>query len=543
MSPIAREPTRDYFLMPIPPTPNGRLHLGHMAGPYLRMDMLGRHLRSRGHRVTVVSGSDGFDSYVVWKGQQQDRAAEAVVREYHAQIEQDLAALDIEVHDFLNVVDGPLAERHAEAARATVAALVAQGSTVTVVEKVPYCPATDRYIVGAWLVGNCPACDAGSAGYFCEACGAHFKPEAMRNPRPRLGDAPIEWRDVESLFLRISDVDRVLAHNRQAGASSDMIAVIQRYLAAEGPFFRLTAPGRWGVSWPADRWGNPRVLFEGGWEYSLSCGSRAAEQVGVAHPMRATSGVTTAVSFGIDNAILLLFGSTALMQALPGHKPFDHILTNYFYSLQGAKFSTSRLHVIWTSDIVDKTPATSDAVRYFLARENPEHGPANFAIEQFVACVNDRLVAGLQTAVEGALAALPPRAPAPPSAELIGRIEDAVAQLARALDPHAVTVAAAVRVIEAWVDARSGAGADARSPGDSYAWLACLAYLTAPVMPRFAAALWHALGHDGPVLRERLLVGAAPRGWSGARPFAPLGLASLAPCLPESLRAELARHA
>jgi methionyl-tRNA synthetase len=49
-----------FFLMPIPPTPNGRLHLGHIAGPYLRMDMLGRYLRSQGHRVDVVSAVDGF---------------------------------------------------------------------------------------------------------------------------------------------------------------------------------------------------------------------------------------------------------------------------------------------------------------------------------------------------------------------------------------------------------------------------------------------------------------------------------------------------
>ncbi|MCM3755016.1 class I tRNA ligase family protein, partial [Bacillus licheniformis] len=54
--------------MPIPPTPNGRLHLGHIAGPYLRMDMLCRYLRSQGHHVRVVSAVDGFDSYVLWKG-------------------------------------------------------------------------------------------------------------------------------------------------------------------------------------------------------------------------------------------------------------------------------------------------------------------------------------------------------------------------------------------------------------------------------------------------------------------------------------------
>lgn len=79
-----------FFLMPIPPTPNARLHLGHIAGPYLRMDMLGRYLRTQGHSVDVVSAVDGFDSYVLWKGLQEQRSAEEVVRDYHAQIALDL---------------------------------------------------------------------------------------------------------------------------------------------------------------------------------------------------------------------------------------------------------------------------------------------------------------------------------------------------------------------------------------------------------------------------------------------------------------------
>ena len=169
-----------FFLMPIPPTPNGRLHLGHIAGPYLRMDMLGRYLRTQGHSVDVVSAVDGFDSYVLWKGVQELRAPEEVVRDYHGQIANDLRALDVEVDDFLDLVQGPYAAQHADNARRTVERLVALGVTETVVERVLYCPHTRRYMAGAWLVGQCPYCQAGAGGYFCEACGALFRPETMQ---------------------------------------------------------------------------------------------------------------------------------------------------------------------------------------------------------------------------------------------------------------------------------------------------------------------------------------------------------------------------
>ncbi|MGW5023703.1 cupin domain-containing protein, partial [Streptomyces albidoflavus] len=47
-----------------PPTPNGGLHLGHLAGPYVRADMLARALRSMGREARYVTGTDDHQSYV-----------------------------------------------------------------------------------------------------------------------------------------------------------------------------------------------------------------------------------------------------------------------------------------------------------------------------------------------------------------------------------------------------------------------------------------------------------------------------------------------
>lgn len=521
----------DYFLMPIPPTPNGRLHLGHIAGPYLRMDMLARHLRSCGHAVKIISATDDFDSYVLWKALQEARTPDEVCRDYNCQIERDLSALDIEMVDFSNVVSGPRANVHASGSRAMVDRLVAQGSTVSVTERVLYSPSTDRYIVGAWLVGRCPNCAASAAGYFCEACGSHFKPGAMQEPKARLGDSPLEWREVESLFLRISNVERLIQHIGTVGVSAAFIDVINRYVASEGPFFRLTAPGTWGVSWTPDRFGNSRVLFEGGWEYALSCGDYYARSMGQQdNPFSTKSRVKTVVSFGIDNAILLLFGSTGLMMELPDYKPFDHVLVNYFFNLQGSKFSTSRHHVIWAGDIVEKTEATSDAVRYFLAQKSPEQGTTNFDVDEFVSCVNDTLVTKLQTLVFAALRSLE-GSPPPISAEARKRIKTAINRQQKAFDLRGVSLTQAVRIIEDWVKQRH----DAAKPSEEYWWLQGLAFLTTPVMPRFSSNLWSALGLDGLPTLKALHKGSFPSSWQGPRPFQPLSRRTLAPCLPADL--------
>ena len=61
--PRDRLPERTLVFCP-PATPNGGLHLGHLAGPYVRADMLVRALRSMGRGARYVTGTDDHQSHV-----------------------------------------------------------------------------------------------------------------------------------------------------------------------------------------------------------------------------------------------------------------------------------------------------------------------------------------------------------------------------------------------------------------------------------------------------------------------------------------------
>ncbi|WP_428992044.1 class I tRNA ligase family protein [Bathymodiolus heckerae thiotrophic gill symbiont] len=50
------------------PTPNGRFHIGHISGPYLKTDILARNLKFLGHDVKVMSGVDTYEAHVSLKG-------------------------------------------------------------------------------------------------------------------------------------------------------------------------------------------------------------------------------------------------------------------------------------------------------------------------------------------------------------------------------------------------------------------------------------------------------------------------------------------
>lgn len=55
-----------------PQTPNGDLHLGHIAGPYLGADIYSRFMRFQGNNTYFLSGSDVNQTYVLTKSKQKN---------------------------------------------------------------------------------------------------------------------------------------------------------------------------------------------------------------------------------------------------------------------------------------------------------------------------------------------------------------------------------------------------------------------------------------------------------------------------------------
>lgn len=84
------------FVVTPPPTPNGRLHVGHVSGPYLRADLFVRLRRSLGLPTTHLSHIDVYQSYIPKKARQLGRDPEAFLEEMIEGIERDFATFHIE---------------------------------------------------------------------------------------------------------------------------------------------------------------------------------------------------------------------------------------------------------------------------------------------------------------------------------------------------------------------------------------------------------------------------------------------------------------
>lgn len=540
---------RKFFLTPVCLVPNGRAHLGHIAGPLLKMDVLRRHLERAGAEARMVSMSDVHEAHVLIKAYVEGSSPEEVANRFHGQIVQDLAALDIDYDDLLNPLDPAWAETYETVNRNFLAGIVQSGNAAVRSEPMPILAETDGAaingkawrpqvgdpIVSGWLKGRCPYCEQPLVGFFCESCGGHFAPSQMLDPGTAYFPGKLRFEERKSLYLDLrGGPSAILDHLERSWVRSDFVEIAGRYLRMNGAAIRLTVPSPWGIGVDDPAVSAGQVIFS----YSalligchLVAGERYRQLTGAdANPFSVDSDVTCVLSFGIDNTVPFLVGAVGCALGQDVYKPVDHFLVNYFYDLDGSKFSTSRGHVIWGGDIVTLGRAEVDLVRAYLCRHNPEFGKENFRAAEFLELHNElggrlnaeiaeasRLAAGADSYDDAVLRYL----------ELELRTQ------ADFLDPATFDLNGAFSCVERWLERTRAFTA---TPGAALGWLAGLSLLTYPILPNMARQVWSLLGLPGTPAIDRFTSGKAPEPSAPLPSYRELTRAELDACLPVTLR-------
>jgi methionyl-tRNA synthetase len=345
-----------------PPTPNGPLHLGHASGPYIAADALVRFTRDQGADALLVCGIDSHQNYVDAGALVAEEDVSAFLERNAALVKADLDALDIHPDVF--------SEPHSSSGYArTVAALfdeLVDRGLVTAEPAVRIdCATCAREMSYAWIGGACSVCGAPSAAGTCETCAGYSLPEAIRDARCTVcGDTAlrhsetVRWSYAPSDGWHTTVLDQ-LARPASAGpACHRVMSELSRTAPHRVPV--SWAEGR-GISVPSPVGGSPQVLdvwFEMGLFY-LSL-LRDTELTG-SGPVRIIH------TFGIDNSFFygLLFPS---MYEIAERDLELEWRMNFFLELEGSKFSTSRRHAVWVSEIAS---GHAGSVRERLMRSHP----------------------------------------------------------------------------------------------------------------------------------------------------------------------------
>jgi len=473
--------TSSYLFVPMPPTPNGRMHVGHGGGTYLRSDVAARALRVRGASVAVVSGTDAFENWVLAEAKRIGRTPDETCAIYHRGIADDLAALGIEIDVWLDPRSPEHADRYRAVHERALRALQATGAAVPVDERIPFSQTTGQELVGTWVAGGCPHCGADAGGSTCTRCGEHFQPEELVDVRSRLDDSPVRWETREHWFAVPTDATALRADLDASGMRSHVVEPADRYLRSRGGRIRLTGQGTWGVRSPlapADG-----VLANGYYLYAVYCGEVFAEAAAVSNPFVADTGVVTVGFFGSDNTTPGLVAPRVLAQGSGGTlRPFDRTVVNGMLAFEGQKCSTSKRHGIWLGELLDGSGVTPDELRFCLAAMPLDEGVADLSLSVLVERTN-RLRAWVADALLPAVRE---------SAGVAVRWDDTIAKALdeqeRELDLHRMDLPGALGVVERWMDAPTL---------PTTAWLLGFALLAEPFLPVLARQVWEWLGHDG----------------------------------------------
>lgn len=254
-------------------------------------------------------------------------------------------------------------------------------------ERIPYSKKYQQPILGSFIGGECPSCKAPDlGGFYCEDCGLEASPEDLIGFWSEFPDDEYEWRQYSSAFLSIPDVDEHLAQLRARCDSPGIVDVAMASLKFNGQRTRLTHPTPWGAPVHHAGLSQGSVFFSYPGMYALSvlCGELAKEKFHLpSNPFDKDSDAVLVKSFGFDNTAPYLLGATSLGKLTQRWRGFDHYLPNYFATLDGQKFSTSARHAIWADEALQELGTSSDTLRAFMCKENPQHAIRDFSRSEF----------------------------------------------------------------------------------------------------------------------------------------------------------------
>ncbi|HSZ03922.1 MAG TPA: class I tRNA ligase family protein [Solirubrobacteraceae bacterium] len=482
------ESTRRHLLLPMQPTPNGRMHIGHAAGPYLRADALARRLRRDGSQVQVITGTDVYENWILVEALQSNETPEQTCTRLHGLIAQDLANLNVDLDAWIN----PLTPDHAGAYRHIHEQLVEElrraGTAKLVAERVPRSAASGRYVVGVWILGRCPECGSDVAGNSCVRCGAGFQPAEILEPRSRLDEGELRWTHEDSWFVDPGNTESILANLAETGLDDEFLSIARRHLHRSGTSVRLSQPGDWGLRSPlvSERC----VLTNTFYSYCLYCAQVSTAIRGEeGNDLDRDSATHVVALFGKDNAGIGLVAPYVISSCSDRYRGFDTLAVNHLLSFEGSKCSTSKRHGIWVSELIEGSSITGDELRYCLSHLPLEDELCSLAMAELVRHVNrlrDLDANRVQTALATAGAE---HAPA-----LLDAAITQTERQAEQLDPSHVRMTEATTILDRWLERPD---VDLASAAQARSWLTGVTLLAAPVTPVFAGRVWTELGLRG----------------------------------------------
>ncbi|MFL6160602.1 MAG: class I tRNA ligase family protein [Jatrophihabitantaceae bacterium] len=387
---------RPSILIAATPTPNGDLHVGHLAGPYLAGDVYARFLRACGRPVSYTTCTDDSQSYVVTTASRRGTSPHQLCAASTEAISHSLAEMGISIEPL-----PPIDSQYRQCVLDFMARLQATGRLRERTVRLPYATRSERYLYDGLVTGRCPVCSATSCGGACEDCGHPNNFDELLDATYTLDPSePVSYRQERILVLPMEEYRQQLTsyfHAHASGWRPHPMQLVRELLARPLPDIPITMPGRWGIPAPfaptagqvVYPWAEamPASMYST-WHAAGGLDSPIAELDGY---WRAERNAEVVYFHGFDNTYHWgLMDLTLLMAHGDRYVLPSANICNEFYELEGSKFSTSRNHLMRGGELLAELPR--DLIRFYLAMTAPEQRRTNFTVDSLHELSRRRLV-------------------------------------------------------------------------------------------------------------------------------------------------------
>jgi len=386
------------------PYANGPLHIGHIAGAYLPADIYVRYLRSKGHDVAFICGSDEHGAAITLRAKKEGKTPQQIVDENHTIIEK--AFIDFGIN--FSIYHRTSSKIHHETAGEFFTDLHQKGAFTQETSEQFYDEEQQQFLADRYIVGTCPKCGFdGAYGDQCEKCGSTLSPTDLINPTSAIsGNTPVlkettHWylpMDRHEAWLK-EWLDKGILEGKQHHDPSkwkkNVIGQCRSWIDNGLQSRSITRDLDWGVKVPVEG-GEGKVLYV--W-FDAPIGYISATKQWASDNNKNWEDYwknpeTELVHFiGKDN---IVFHAIIFPIILKLHGEFNlptNVPANEFLNLEGNKISTSRNWAVWLHEYLADFPDKQDELRYVLTSIAPETKDSEFTWKDYQARVNNELVA------------------------------------------------------------------------------------------------------------------------------------------------------
>ena len=381
------------------PYVNGLQHIGHIAGAYLPPDIFARYHRLRGNNVLMVSGSDTHGTPITVRADQEKVTPAEIVERFHPLMIQCYLKLGL-TFDLFTHTD---TANHWAVTQDMFLTHLRKGYIYRDTQKQIYSLSDQRWLPDRYVEGTCPVCGYTEArGDQCDNCGSTYDATELQNPRSKIsGSTDLEARDTEHFFLDLAQLNPALEAWINDGRKAHWRASVFNFSKAQIESHELrgrpiTRDIDWGVTIPAPGFDDKRIYvwYDAVIGY-LSATKEWAQISGQPEAWRAWWDADADVRIynfiGKDNIPFHTIIWPAMLLGYGGlGTPYD-VPANEYLTMSGSKFSKSRGRVIAILDVLERYDP--DPWRYVLTAMAPETNDSDFTWEEFVAKVNNELLA------------------------------------------------------------------------------------------------------------------------------------------------------